>query len=250
MKTRIMICILFVSIFTVSTRSFSQSYVGDTTYNKEIVRLERFFYLDVFLFTVQTNYYELDSTGNHYDTLKLTYLLHDDSIQVIGPNMEMMQNDQFRIFVNTEDSTMQVENPKPFINDMLKLNLTESEFIKTYTSGYSITDSSNIRTMKIQFKPSSPVFAYTIIYDTVNYQIKTINYKLKKCNCDGPSNEMLAYALPGGYISITLSYVFAHDPIPVNDSFQTSRYIISRGGKFEPVAPFENFELINLVTEQ
>lgn len=231
----------------------AQSKVGDTTFNKELNKLEFTYSTGLKHISIQYRYFELDSIGEHRDSLFLDCLMVSDSMYVTdGQNIEM-QNGDLRLLINTEDSTLIIDKPRSLLPSLFKLDIDNNEFLSAYASGYSISDSSGIRTMTIMFSDKSPIYYYRLKYYTSTYKVMSLEYVTKKCSCPNPANESEVNLLPNGYIKINVAFVYDVDPgdsPPTLSLFDPKTYFISRLGKLESVAPFANFEVINLVTEQ
>ena len=225
---------------------------GDTLINPyfELMRLMNHFDNDS-LYTINEYriYDYVDSSANHvYDTVHVTYTVAGQSYQVITDSTEEVQNNLYNVKVDNLDSFIIVSWPRQVFPLIAQADILGESF-QPYLTNIQVVDSGVLRNILVDFKLSSPYYSYLLAYDSVMDFI-AVKYKMRNHIPLTPSGS---YTITDPSIDCTalLMSVYITMPSPRPPGlFDTDKYFTRSGNTLIPKAPYANYEVINLLSNQ
>jgi hypothetical protein len=187
-----------------------------------------------------TVYFTDSSSEITHDTILVAYKLSKQKYRIIIDSTEIIQNDFYHLAIHNEHDMAILSRPVGFGINLFQIKLVDSIFNRLYVQDLHAVDSAGYRKLSFAFKSGSPYTQYDIIYDTTNYRIAGIEYKiLKDTATPGATEHYRVRVVCSGYQTGTF-----------NDSdFSTGSYFIRKEGIFSLMAPYANYQLINSLNQ-
>lgn len=214
---------------------------GDTTHLwREVLMLEAVFYDTAHLGFNATVYFTDSSAEVSHDTIQIAYQLSNQKYRIMIDSTEIIQNDFYHLAVHNEHDLAVLSRPVGFGINLFHIRLIDSIFNRLYVQDLQTVDSAGYRKLSFAFKSGSPYTRYNILYDTTNYRIHQIDYRiLKDPATPGATDNYQVRVVCSGYQTGAF-----------NDSaFSTASYFIRKEGMYSLQAPYTNYQLINSLNQ-
>ena len=225
---------------------------GDTLINPyfELIRLMGHYDNDSMFTIDQFRIYDYaDSSGNHvYDSVQVTYTVLGQKYQCATDTTEEVQNDLYNVKVDNVDSTIIIAPPQPVFPLIVQADLLDQTF-QPYMTNIHVVDSGMLRNILVDFQLSSPYYNYLMAYDSVMDFI-AVKYTMRNHIPLTPTGSYTIIAPANDYTALLMSvFITMPSPRPA-DPFNTDKYFTRVGNVFTPKAPYANYEIINLLSNQ
>jgi hypothetical protein len=233
--------LITILVLLASSRLFAKDNPIDTANLwREILMLEAMFYDTTHLSFNTTVYFTDSSSEITHDTVLIAYKLSKQRYRVILDSTEIIQNDFYHLAVHNDRDIAILSKPIGFGINLFHFRLIDSIFNRLYVQNLHAVDSAGYRKLSFSFKSGSPYAQYDILYDTTNYRISSIEYKiLKDPETPGATDHYKVRIVCSGYQTGTF-----------NDSvFSTNSYFIRKQGIYSLVAPYTGYQLINSLNQ-
>ncbi len=233
---------VFILVLVLSTgRLLAMDKPGDTTHLwREVLMLEAVFYDTAHLSFNAIVYFTDSSDEVSHDTIQIAYQLSNQKYRITLDSTEIIQNDFYHLAVHNEHDMLVLSRPVGFGINLFHIRLIDSIFNRLYVQDLQAVDSAGYRKLSFSFKSGSPYTRYNILYDTTNYHISQIDYRiLKDPATPGATGNYQVRVVCSGY-----------ETGAFNDSaFSTGSYFIRKEGIYSLQAPYTSYQLINSLNQ-
>lgn len=239
-KLKISIIIL-IAILSTDKLSARDNPIDTSILWREFVMLEAVFHDTTHLSFNSTIYFIDSASVVTRDTLQVAYKLSNQKYKIVTDSTEIIQNDFYHVAVHNDQGLVILNRPIGFGINLFQTHLMDTLFNRLFVQGLHATDSAGYRKLSFQFKTGSPFSRYEILYDTTNYHISRIEYRiLKDPATPGVTDNYQVRVVCSDYTSGTFN----------DTAFSTSSYFIRKQGIVNLLSPYAGYELINNTQNQ
>lgn len=157
-----------------------------------------------------------------------------------------VQDDISNITLYSTDAIMFVQRPVDIRKMLFRFDLLDSLLVSDNIQQVTTSDSGQNRKMIFTLKDGLSLIQLNIVYDTATYFLRSMDYSARKTEPDLDQEV----EDPSAFSRMTISFSpFTFSENADTNIFLTSSYFKRQSGHLMPVAPYENFELINSFDE-
>jgi hypothetical protein len=149
-----------------------------------------------------------------------------------------VQDESSNVTIYPSDAIMYVQRRVDIRKTIFRFDLLDSLLVSKSIEQVVASEAGKQRKINFQFISESPFIELSIIYDTATYHLRSIKYSTKNTGSEAGFSQMSI-----AYSPVSLS------ANPDVNLFLTSSYFKRQNGLLKPIAPYENFELINSFDE-
>jgi hypothetical protein len=186
--------------------------------------------------------YALDSTtiiikDSSHATYKMNGYRYWGSID----SVEFMQNDSFQIALYKPEQVISVGLPAYNYAQTLPMAQWDSLFFRNSKFTYTMTADSGFKKITVNYDSDMPVKKFEMWYDSVNYRIQRIRYKMDEATSDEEYEN--SGTLSGKVAIVDVFFSNYQTGTFTDDVFNSANYIYKSGSSYQPIALYEAYEV-------
>lgn len=185
-----------------------------------------------------------DDTLTDFDAKIASLRISGEKYRFSIDSIVCIQDLLYNVTVYNEDSSLYIQPPQDLYEALLQIDLLDTLFHLRQFHDISITNSSNLRTITIEFENESPFIKYAVTYDTATYLLEEIEYFMKKSVIQ-PGQAYIPAEDYEDYTRLVISMLGQTIEFQDENYFATQQYIKRQNKTFTGVSSFASYLVVD-----